>query len=86
VSLASDGQDAVISVADHGPGVPTEQIDRLLRPFERGDSARSGGGGAGLGLPIVQRISRLHGGSLRLLANSPSGLRAEMTLPLERSA
>jgi two-component system osmolarity sensor histidine kinase EnvZ len=86
VTLASDGQEAVISVADHGPGVPTEQIDRLLRPFERGDSARSGSGGAGLGLPIVQRIARLHGGSLRLLANSPHGLRAELSLPLERRA
>jgi two-component system osmolarity sensor histidine kinase EnvZ len=83
VSVATDGQDAVISVADHGPGVPAEQIERLLRPFERGDSARSGSGGAGLGLPIVQRIARLHGGTLRLLANSPHGLRAEITLPLE---
>ena len=86
VSLTTDGQDAVIAVADRGPGVPAEQIDRLLRPFERGDSARSGSGGAGLGLPIVQRIARLHGGSLRLLANSPHGLRAELTLPLERNA
>ncbi len=86
VSLATEGQDAVISVADRGPGVPAEQIDRLLRPFERGDSARSGSGGAGLGLPIVQRIARLHGGSLRLLANSPHGLRAELTLPLARRA
>jgi two-component system osmolarity sensor histidine kinase EnvZ len=86
VSLASDGQDVVLAVADHGPGVPTAQIDRLMRPFERGDSARSGGEGAGLGLPIVQRIARLHGGSLRLLANAPHGLRAELSLPLERSA
>lgn len=86
VSVATDGQDAVISVADHGPGVPAEQIERLLRPFERGDSARSGTGGAGLGLPIVQRIARLHGGTLRLLANSPHGLRAEITLPLERES
>lgn len=84
VSLTTDGQDAVIGVADRGPGVPAEQIERLLRPFERGDSARGGSGGAGLGLPIVQRIARLHGGSLRLLANSPHGLRAELTLPLER--
>ncbi len=83
VSLVTDGQEAVLAVADHGPGVPTAQIDRLLRPFERGDSARSGGGGAGLGLPIVQRIARLHGGNLRLLANTPHGLRAELTLPLE---
>jgi two-component system osmolarity sensor histidine kinase EnvZ len=86
VSLATDGQDAVISVADYGPGVPAEQIERLLRPFERGDSSRSGSGGAGLGLPIVQRIARLHGGALRLLANAPHGLRAELTLPLERDA
>jgi len=86
LALATDGQDAVVSVADLGPGVPANQIDRLLRPFERGESARSDGGGAGLGLPIVQRIARLHGGNLRLLANAPHGLRAELTLPLERNA
>ena len=85
VSLSTDGQDVVLAVADRGPGVPAAQIDRLLRPFERGEEARSGSGGAGLGLPIVQRIARLHGGSLRLLANAPHGLRAELTLPLERS-
>jgi two-component system osmolarity sensor histidine kinase EnvZ len=84
-SVTTDGQEAVIAVADRGPGVPAEQIERLLRPFERGDSARSGSGGAGLGLPIVQRIARLHGGALRLLANSPHGLRAELTLPLENT-
>ncbi|HQR70845.1 MAG TPA: ATP-binding protein [Burkholderiaceae bacterium] len=84
VSLTTDGQDAVIGVTDHGPGVPAEQIERLLRPFERGDSARSGSGGAGLGLPIVQRIARLHGGTLRLLAHAPHGLRAELSLPIER--
>ena len=86
VSVTTDGQEAVIAVADHGPGVPAEQIERLLRPFESGDMARSGGGGAGLGLPIVHRIARLHGGALRLLANSPHGLRAELTLPLENTA
>jgi two-component system osmolarity sensor histidine kinase EnvZ len=84
VSLTTDGREAVVSVADCGPGVPAEQIDRLLRPFERGNAARSGSGGAGLGLPIVHRIARLHGGALRLLANSPHGLRAELTLPLEQ--
>lgn len=86
VSLTTDSHDAVIAVADRGPGVPAEQIDRLLRPFERGDAARSGSGGAGLGLPIVDRIARLHGGALRLLTNSPNGLRAELTLPIGRPA
>jgi two-component system osmolarity sensor histidine kinase EnvZ len=82
VSLVADGRTAVITVADRGPGVPVEQIDRLLRPFERGDRARGGDTGAGLGLPIVQRIARLHGGSLQLRSNAPHGLRAELTLPL----
>jgi two-component system osmolarity sensor histidine kinase EnvZ len=83
VSLAVDDNDAVIAIADRGPGVPVGQIDRLLRPFERGDAARSGSTGAGLGLPIVERIARMHGGGLRLLTNSPHGLRAELVLPCE---
>jgi two-component system osmolarity sensor histidine kinase EnvZ len=81
VSLAADDNDAVIAIADRGLGVPVGQIDRLLRPFERGDAARSGSSGAGLGLPIVERIARMHGGGLRLLTNSPHGLRAELVLP-----
>ena len=81
VSLMRSDDMAIVGVADNGPGVPTDQIERLLRPFERGEAARSGSGGAGLGLPIVQRIARMHGGDLRLLANAPHGLRAELTLP-----
>ncbi|MGB2818344.1 MAG: ATP-binding protein [Burkholderiaceae bacterium] len=81
ISLIRSDDTAIVAVADTGPGVPTDQIERLLRPFERGEAARSGGGGAGLGLPIVDRIARMHGGSLRLLANSPHGLRVELTLP-----
>jgi len=80
VSLVRDDAFAIIGVADQGPGVPTEQIERLMRPFERGETARSGSSGAGLGLPIVDRIARMHGGSLRLLANAPHGLRAELAL------
>ena len=81
VSLIRNDDMVIVGVADQGPGVPTDQIERLLRPFERGDAARSGSGGAGLGLPIVQRIARMHGGDLRLLANAPHGLRAELALP-----
>jgi two-component system osmolarity sensor histidine kinase EnvZ len=81
VSLLRDDDTAIVGIADNGPGVPTDQIERLMRPFERGEAARSGSGGAGLGLPIVQRIARMHGGDLRLLANAPHGLRAELALP-----
>jgi two-component system, OmpR family, osmolarity sensor histidine kinase EnvZ len=81
VSLMRSDDFAIVGVADAGPGVPVDQIERLMRPFERGEEARSGGGGAGLGLPIVDRIARMHSGSLRLLANQPHGLRAELALP-----
>lgn len=81
ISLKRDGERAVLAVTDRGPGIAADDVARLLRPFERGDTAR-GGNGAGLGLPIVDRIARLHGGTLRLIPNSPHGLRAELTLPL----
>jgi two-component system osmolarity sensor histidine kinase EnvZ len=83
VSLARRDREAVLTVADHGPGVPPAEIDRLLRPFERGQTARSGGTGAGLGLAIVQRVAQLHHGQLTLATNVPSGLRVELRLPLK---
>ncbi|HUL63941.1 MAG TPA: ATP-binding protein [Burkholderiaceae bacterium] len=82
IDVKRDGKQAVIAVSDHGPGIPADMVERLLRPFERGDAARSEARGAGLGLAIVDRIARLHGGELRLLANVPSGLRAELRLPI----
>lgn len=80
VSLTGSTGLATVVVADHGPGVPAQQVDRLLRPFERGDAARSGSTGAGLGLPIVERVARMHGGDLRLSENAPHGLRVELRL------
>lgn len=80
VSLTATAERAVVSVIDQGSGVSAEEIDRLLRPFERGEAARSGSTGAGLGLPIVERIARMHGGDLHLSANAPHGLRVEMRL------
>lgn len=82
LEVRRDGGEAVIAVVDSGPGIEPDQIERLLRPFERGDTARSGSGGAGLGLAIVNRIARAHHGQLKLSPNSPSGLRAQIRIPL----
>jgi two-component system osmolarity sensor histidine kinase EnvZ len=68
-------------VSDSGQGVEPDQVERLMRPFERGDTSRSGSGGAGLGLAIVDRIARAHHGRLQLMANRPTGLRAELRIP-----
>ena len=73
----------VISVLDNGPGIPPEHAERLLRPFERMDSARNKNeGGSGLGLAICNRIAKLHRGSLELLNRPEGGLEAKLTLPI----
>lgn len=72
---------ARIEVRDRGPGIPPEEAERLKRPFTRLDAARSGPAGAGLGLAIVERVARAHGGSLELLPRPGGGLIARLTLP-----
>ncbi|WP_018607754.1 ATP-binding protein [Uliginosibacterium gangwonense] len=69
-----------IEVADRGPGIPPEHVDRLKRPFTRLEDARSNVQGSGLGLAIVDRIARLHGGHLDLLEREGGGLRAILYL------
>lgn len=76
VACTSRGKDASICVADRGPGIPADQVERLMRPFTRMSTARSNVQGAGLGLAIVDRIARMHGGRLQLLAREGGGLQA----------
>jgi two-component system, OmpR family, osmolarity sensor histidine kinase EnvZ len=82
VATRREGASIILEVSDCGPGIAPEQIERLKRPFTRGDPARSGAPGAGLGLAIVERIARLHGGALELLPRTGGGLIARVTLPL----
>jgi len=77
------GDEVEIAVIDHGPGIPPEAIARVMRPFARLDVARGAGGGAGLGLAIVERIAQLHGGELRLVNRPDGGLEARFTLKRE---
>lgn len=66
ISGAIENGKSILEIADRGAGVPEAEIDRLLRPFTRMDTARGQANGAGLGLAIVQRIVRRHGGQLQL--------------------
>jgi len=72
----------VVSVLDNGPGIPLSQMTRLLRPFERLDTARGNEGGSGLGLAIADRIAKLHKGQLELINRPQGGLEARLTLPI----
>jgi two-component system osmolarity sensor histidine kinase EnvZ len=84
VSTALEDGHIRIRVADHGPGIAPEQMERLRQPFTRADAARSKTAGSGLGLAIVERIARLHRGRLVLANRAPHGLEASLYLPCAR--
>ncbi len=67
VSGSIDANASIIVVEDDGPGIPIDQRQRMFEAFARGETPRSKGSsssaGYGLGLAIVQRIARLHGGT-----------------------
>ncbi|MCP5264545.1 MAG: HAMP domain-containing protein [Burkholderiaceae bacterium] len=75
-----------LEVTDDGPGVPSSALEKLLRPFERLDTARGTHEGAGLGLAIVERMARRYDGRLRLENRKDGGLSALLFLHDARSA
>lgn len=87
VSLTRSGDETVIAVEDDGPGIPEQDMARMLEPFTRGEPSRNTGtGGAGLGLALAHAIAQQHGGRLvlsnRLSADgSIEGLSAQLRLP-----
>ncbi len=79
LSLERDGEGAVITVRDDGPGLPAEDRARATLPFERGQAA-SVRPGSGLGLAIAQAIVRFHRGRLDL-ADAAPGLEVRVRIP-----
>ncbi len=72
----------VIQVADHGPGIPPDQLESVFRPFYRLE--KSGGrktGGSGLGLTIVRQLVDANKWHIQLLPNSGGGTMAVLTIP-----
>lgn len=86
ICTAIEAGRAALSVLDRGPGIPPDQVERLKRPFTRMESARTGGGHAGLGLAIVDRIAAIHGAALALMPRDGGGLEARITFPPEAVA
>ena len=81
VTVACDAKVVRIAVEDHGVGIPPEHAERIFERFHRVDPARaSETGGAGLGLAIVRRIARLHGGDVGYSPVQPHGSCFTLTL------
>jgi len=85
IHLAMRDEEALLEVADRGPGIPESEMERMRHPFTRLEVARSNTKGAGLGLAIVERIMRAHDGRLELATREGGGLRAILHLPLEKT-
>ncbi len=83
LSAVRRGNTIVTMVADHGPGIPAADRERVLRAFVRLDSSRTGDG-HGLGLSLVAAVAALHDGQLQLADNAP-GLVATLHLPAARA-
>jgi len=82
VEVRDAGQSVTLTIADHGPGIPPESLEKVFDPFFRLESSRARhSGGTGLGLGIARNIARAHGGDLVLRNGADGGLVAELTLP-----
>ena len=79
MTFSAEGK-VTVEVRDRGPGIPDGDSERLKRPFTRLDPSRRGPSGAGLGLAIVERIARAHGGRLELAPREGGGLVARLVL------
>jgi len=73
------GDDLIIDVIDHGPGIPASERDRVFEPFVRVSQDISSAAGTGIGLSICRKLAQEHGGDVRIIA-SRSGCHFEVTL------
>lgn len=84
ILLRRDGEEMMIAVEDNGPGIPEEEVEAMLQPFVRRDTARGRDTkGLGLGLSIVERLVTHEKGRLHLVNRAEGGLRAEIFLPCQ---
>jgi len=81
IRLSQQGEAAVVEIADRGPGLALEDLERAFQPFYRADASRNlDKAGVGLGLPIARSAARAHGGDVQL-EPAAEGLKAVVTLP-----
>jgi two-component system, OmpR family, osmolarity sensor histidine kinase EnvZ len=81
IAASMTREQLTLAVLDRGPGIAREDAVRLTQPFTRRDAARSDSTRSGLGLAIVDRVAKLHGGELKLEPREGGGLVAKLVIP-----
>jgi signal transduction histidine kinase len=85
VKLDTDASSVTVRVLDRGPGVPTDELERIFEPFYRTDKSRDHRqDGQGIGLAITARVAELHGGRVTATNRAEGGLEIAIRLPLGR--
>jgi signal transduction histidine kinase len=85
LEIRDGAHEVTFEVADRGPGIPAEHLQRVLDPFYRVESSRNRGtGGSGLGLAIAKDIVEGHGGELVLANREGGGLSVTIRVPRAR--
>ncbi|MBV9565302.1 MAG: HAMP domain-containing protein [Bradyrhizobium sp.] len=84
IEARREGDQVLLSVTDHGPGIPEGERKHAMERFVRLDSSRSQPG-SGLGLSLASAVATLHGGELRL-GDARPGLVATLTIPARTGA
>jgi two-component system phosphate regulon sensor histidine kinase PhoR len=83
VRARSDGTDVVVSVEDHGVGIPRAAVNRVFERFYKVDRARRrGAGGTGLGLSIARHVVQGHGGRIWVDSEEGVGSTFSFALPI----
>jgi two-component system OmpR family sensor kinase len=84
IAVTTQNGSAHLSIADHGPGLPGADRERIFEPFYRADASRSrDSGGAGLGLSIVSAVVAAHGGKVKVTETQGGGATFDVELPLD---
>ncbi|MGI9598984.1 MAG: sensor histidine kinase [Acidimicrobiales bacterium] len=82
VTVTQNNGSAGVAVRDTGPGIPAEERAKVFERFwQAGETARTGSGGAGLGLAISKQIVDQHGGTIEVRENKPRGACFVVNLP-----
>ncbi len=82
VRVGTEGDDVVLEVIDQGPGMSEQDAQRVFERFFRADSSRArASGGAGLGLPIVDSLTRAHNGTVTITTVPGEGCRFRVSVP-----